>query len=112
MDSIKSYAELEYQKDLISQLLKQAFIGIPKERHEEMTERVFAKIHQMNQLRSIIKQSTASVIIDTAERYGSSEDQVLDSFMYFSLIVENAFLTKQLVDYIQSEDDDGEDLGD
>jgi len=105
MESIKGYADLGYQKDLISQLLKQAFIGIPEERHEEMTELVFTKIHQMNDLKNSIKGQTGEIIADAAVMYDTTEEQVLDSFMYFSLIVENSFLIKQLSEMIQDEEE-------
>jgi len=102
IESIKGYADLGYQKDLISQLLKQAFIGIPEDRHEEMTELVFTKIHQLNDLKNNIKGQTGGAITDAAAMYDTTEEQVLDSFMYFSLVVENSFLIKQLAELIQA----------
>jgi len=100
MATLGTYVEIEYQKDLISQLLKQAFINIDSELYEEMTELVFAKIHQMNQVRALLADSSGDIIEKTAGQYGASTDNVLDSFMYFTLVVENAMLMKQLAECI------------
>jgi len=105
MSSVGTYVELEYQKDLISQLIKQAYIDINPEEHEEMTEIVFAKIHQMNQMRAVLAKSGEDSIARTASEHNVTTDNVLDSFLYFTLVVENALLMKQLAEYAKQTGD-------
>ncbi len=106
MDSIKDYVEMEYQKDLISQLLKQVFVDTDETSYEEYTEMVFAKIHQQNSIRRNFKNNRGDALTHTAEYYGVTPDTVLDAFLYFNLIVENIFLIKQLSEYIKKEEKD------
>jgi hypothetical protein len=104
MSSVGNYVELEYQKDLIAQLLKRAYINIEPEQHEELTEIVFAKIHQMNQMRAVLAGNSEESVIKTADEYGVTVDSVLDSFMYFTLVVESALLMKVLSECIKTKE--------
>lgn len=106
MNSIRDYAEIEYQKDLISQLIKQSYVGIPEEEFEELTELIFVKLHRMNDLRSKVELKNNDEISNTAEAYSTSEDKVIDSFIYLTLIVENVILSKKLKEYIEKEECD------
>lgn len=96
MDTIKEYVEAQNQKDAISQLLRCLNISIDEDYQEEVTEAVLVKIKAMQEVSVLVKEVNKDVIKTTAETYGVTEDSVLDSFMYFSLLVENVILHMQL----------------
>ena len=95
-DSIRDYVESAKQKDLISQLLKQSFISIPPEYYEEMTELILEKLRTTNAVRKFISEKNKDIIEETARINEVTENAVIDSFVYFFLIVENVLLAKQV----------------
>lgn len=99
--SLKEYVETVKQKDLISQLLKQTFISIPPEHYEELTDLVLEKLKATNMVRQHIKKTSGAVIEETAIANGVTESDVIDSFVYFFLIVENTILARQLEELIR-----------
>jgi hypothetical protein len=98
MTTLGSYAELEMQKDMVTQLLVQAFPFVPREEHEAVTEEVLKKISFLNKLRANIAESDAANIELVAKQYDADPDSVLDSFIYFYVVTEAAWLTKLLTD--------------
>jgi hypothetical protein len=104
MESIKDYAEVAYQKDLINMLLRQLFVGLTDQDYVEYTEMVCSKIHQQNGIRKSIRTDKGDYLESTATYYGVTTDAVLDAFMYFNLVVENIFLIKQLSKYVEKEE--------
>jgi hypothetical protein len=103
MESVRDYVEMEYQKDLISQLLKQVFVDASEKDYEELTEMVFNKIHLQNSIRQNFKITKEDSLARTAEYYGVTTNAVLDAFLFFNLVVENVFLTKKLSEYVKEE---------
>ena len=104
MESIKDYAEVAYQKDLINMLLRQLFVGLTDQDYVEYTEMVCSKINQLNNVRRDLKTNKGDYLESTATYYGVTNDAVLDAFMYFNLVVENIFLIKQLSKYGKEEE--------
>lgn len=101
MNSIKQYAESEFRKTLINQLLKSAFNNIKLEEYDEITELVAKKIKSMNTIRESLRSASKESISKTASDFNIDENSVLDSFIYFTLIVENVLLTKKLLEVLK-----------
>lgn len=106
MESIKTFAEMAHQKDLIHHLLRTAYPSIPEEAYEDFTEMVFNKIVQQGAQRNALEKQSDGSLEHTAKMYGTTKDTVLDSFMYFNLLVENVWLTTQIAQLLTKEDDD------
>ena len=98
MTTLGNYAELEMQKDMVTQLLVQAFPFVPREEHEAVTEEVLKKIEFLNKLRADLAETDAENIELVAKQYEADPDSVLDSFIYFYVVTEAAWLTKLLND--------------
>ncbi len=98
MESIKDYAEQGFQKDLIVDILRQIVPDVSVAEYEELTEMVAYKIQFMTEYRTSLASSTEVKLAETAAKLGVTEDHVLDTFIHFSLIVENVWLAKQLLD--------------
>lgn len=104
MESIKTFAEMARQKDLIHHLLRTAYPSIPEEAYEDFTEMVFNKMVQQGAQRATLEANSNGSLDATAEQYGVTKDIVLDSFMYFNLLVENIWLTTQIAELLARED--------
>jgi hypothetical protein len=104
MDSIKQYAESEFRKTLINQLLKQAFANIKLQEYDEVTELVANKIKSMTTMRESLKTASHTSIAKTASDFNVDEDSILDSFIYFTLVVENVLLTKKLLELLSNKE--------
>lgn len=103
MESIKDYAEKGFQKDMVTQILKQAFLNIGDEEQETITNLVIDKIDEMNSYRTDLAAKADPTLDSTADEFGISPQVVLDTFIYFTLIVENVWLTKKLEDITRGE---------
>ena len=104
MESIKTFAEMARQKDLIHHLLRTAYPSIPEEAYEDFTEMVFNKMVQQGAQRAALESNSDGSLETTAEQYGVTKDIVLDSFMYFNLLVENVWLATQIAELLAKED--------
>jgi hypothetical protein len=103
MASIKDYAETEFQKDLISQVLR-VFPNIASEEYEEITEMVATKINDMNKMREAMNVHKGEQLDFFADQYKTTPQNILDSFVYFVLIVENVILNKSLMESMPEEE--------
>lgn len=97
--SFKDYVESEKQKVMINSIIQDAFSEIPKEEYEQMTNLVYNKINKLNEIRALMKHRGDESLQKSAKESGVNIDTVLDGIIYFSLIIENAWLTKMLSDY-------------
>jgi hypothetical protein len=100
MNSIKEYVNESYQKDLISQLLKQAFTNISESEYEELTEMISTKLLVLNNLRDMMNKNSNDELEAAAKSFGVEKENVISTFLYFSLVVENTILTKQIGDLL------------
>ena len=106
MDSMKNFAEIEFQKDLVSNLLKQSFIDIDDTEYEEFTDLILGKIHLMNSMRTKVEEEAGDTLAETAERYETTTDHIIDAYLYFTLIVENVFLARKLIEATEDSEDE------
>lgn len=102
---VKEYVEGSKQRDLINRLLRQTFSTIPVEQYEELTELVLKKLRSTTAFRMHISKMSEEIICQTAELNNVSESEVLDSFIYFFLVVENTILIQQLEEYKKANSD-------
>ena len=100
MLSIKDYIESGEQKDMISDVLRQIVPDIETEEYEELTEMVINKLHSINEYKAGVLIDSNSVLKNAANELDVETSKFLDTFVYFSLIVENVWLIKQLSEVI------------
>ena len=105
MKSIKNYFEETLHKDAIVQILKTTFTEIPEEDYEEITEMIAYKLAYMNHYRDRLEMDGAIDLGKTAKAFGVPKKAIIDSFVYFTLIVDNVLLQKELAQYLPEEDD-------
>ena len=61
-----------------------------------MTELILEKLRTTNAVRKFISEKNKDIIEETARINEVTENAVIDSFVYFFLIVENVLLAKQV----------------
>lgn len=105
MNTLKNYMEAELRKTMINRLLKTAFINIPAEDFDEYTEMIMTKIDNLNTLKDNIKTffGNGEDIKTIMEQYQTSEEEVLNSFLFMTLVVENVYLTKVIAQLWQQD---------
>ena len=98
MSTLKNYIEIEYQKVMVNDLLKQVFVNIPEEEYSEYAELVVDKLYTFRKLRETVRNMTVNdgKTAETAKELGVTEDDMLDAFIYMIMVVENVHLLKQL----------------
>jgi hypothetical protein len=110
MDSMRDFVESANKKDMILELLDKSFPMIPKESHDEMVELVFLKLGLMQHFRNNLAKDPDGTLKATAEQFGAEEDQVLDSFIFFFMVVESVWSQKLLAELIMKYKDDLDDI--
>ena len=95
-NSIKDFVMSSRKKDMINSILRKSFSDVSEEEYEELTNLVFNKIDAMNEFREFLRTNADDELSKVAEEYTVDEDAVLDSFVYFVLILENVYLRNQL----------------
>lgn len=96
MDSVRSYVLEENQKDLIKQFLKQIFVDVKEPDYEELTELIATKLRELNTLRKNMEEFDEKGLSKIASEFDIDKEQIVDAFIYFSLIVENTLMLKQI----------------
>jgi predicted DNA-binding protein YlxM (UPF0122 family) len=112
MSSIKDYVDENMHKDAITQILKTTFKEVKAEDYEEVTEMVAAKLAYMNVYRKSLEETDPGDLQEVADSFNVPKESIVDSFVYFTLILDNVLLQKELAEYLpDNEEDDGEDDG-
>lgn len=106
MSSIKDYVDENAHKDMITQILQIAFKDIDEADYEEVTEMVAAKLAYMDVYRKSLENSDEGELQKVADSFGESKETILSSFIYFTLILDNVLLQKELAEYLPDEEDD------
>lgn len=96
MNSVRGYVLEANQKDLITQFLKQIMSGVEETDYEELTELISTKLSDLNKLRRDMEEFDAKGLSKIASEFDIQPEAIVDAFIYFSLIVENTLLLKQL----------------
>jgi hypothetical protein len=97
MTNIVDYVQSENKKNLISQIIKNTFSNIDD--YEKMTELVHEKFKSIETLRADLMTTSLDKIKESlrAENNTSNTpEQIVDTLVYFSLIIENVWLVKEL----------------
>ena len=102
--SIKDYAEDVHYKDMIAQILRAAYTNIEEDEFEEITELINAKLAYMVEYKKTLATESEESLKASAEMHGTSPDNILDAFIYFTLIVDNVIMQEELRKY--EEDDE------
>jgi hypothetical protein len=105
MESIKTFADDNAKKDMILAVLKESFHMIPREDYLVMVDLVFTKLASMQKYRKKMLEKDEEALRDVAESYGVDVDAVLDSYLYFLLIVESVYLQRELFKSLNREDE-------
>ena len=98
MESIRDFVKSNVKKDMIRDLLNKSFPIIPKKSHEEMTELISLKLDMLEELKASLIEDTNGALQQTADQYGATKEAVLDSFMFFYVIVELVYSQKLLAE--------------
>ena len=111
MNSIKDYVNENMHKDAITQILKTTFKEVKEEDYEEVTEMIAAKLAYMNVYRRSLEEIDDGDLQEAADSFGVPRDAIVDSFVYFTLVLDNVLLQKELAEYLpyDEEEDDEED---
>lgn len=96
MDSIKSFADENTKKDMILELLRDSFPMVPEEDYSVMVDMVFAKLKTMSNYREFLKKKDILALDEAATMYDADIEAILDSYLYFFLVVETVYLQRTL----------------
>lgn len=98
MSTLGRFAEIEAQKGMIRHIIKTSNLEVPEEDLMPIVEAVQGKILQMHLHRDWLKRSQADSLEQVAQDHDAHVDSVLDSFVYFTLILENVLLERKLLE--------------
>ena len=101
MVSIVDYVEDVNIKTMINDVLRKFFFSdsnVDEELEGKLIEEVFDKIDFLEGLKDSLLDNDDGTIREVADRLNVSHEKVINTFIYFSLIVENIWLTKALMD--------------
>lgn len=102
---MKTYVDSEFQKTMIQQLLRTTFKNIDECEYDLLTDRIAEKLENMRKMRDTLEEKENASLTEAAEKHGVSYSAVLDSFVYFQLIVENVWLIRYL-EIVQAANDE------
>ena len=97
MNKMEDYIKSENQKYSISQIIRNTCPNI--EDHEKVTNLVYDKIASIEELKNILRQNSMEYIKAALKKGGKESlkpEQIIESLVYFSLIVENVWLTEEI----------------
>lgn len=97
MNNMEDYIKSENQKYNINQIIRNTCPNIDD--HEKVTNLVYDKIAYIEELKNILRQNSIEHIKDNLKKEGNEllkPEQIIESLIYFSLIVENVWLTEEI----------------
>lgn len=103
--SIKDYVENVHYKDMITQILRAAYTNIEEDEFEEITELINNKLAYMVEYKKTLAAESEESLRESAEMHGTSPDNILDAFIYFTLIVDNVIMQEELRRYEEKDDE-------
>jgi uncharacterized protein YaaW (UPF0174 family) len=96
MSTLGNFIELEAQKSMIMHILKNSELKLTSEELLEISDEVQNKLLAMRIYREHLKIKEADSLSKVSDEHGADVDAVLDSYVYFSLILENVWLKRML----------------
>ncbi len=96
MSTMGRFAQLEAQKGMIRHIIKASNLEVNEEELMPIVEEVQGKILKMHVHREWLKTTQAEDLERVSAEYEASIESVLDSFVYFSLILENVLLERHI----------------
>lgn len=96
MSTLGNFVELTAQKGMIRHILKTSAMELSPEELDEMVTLIQKKLLQMTVYRDRLRDKEAEALDKISEDYDADSEAVLDSYVYFSLIVENVWLKKKM----------------
>jgi hypothetical protein len=94
--NIKDFVTTQQDKDMISELVRTSIVGCTEEDYELITDLTYEKLEGIQRYKESITDEEYEKILKSVENTNLSKEQVIDSAIFFSIIVENAMLTHQL----------------
>lgn len=105
MSTLGNFIELEAQKSMIRHILKSSQLDFEEDEMMEMVEDVQKKLLAMRVHREYLRIKEQDSLAKVSEDNEADPEAVLDSFVYFSLILENVWLKKQLSKWVVLDED-------
>ena len=96
MSTLGNFIELEAQKSMIMHILKNSELILTDEELIEISDEVQNKLLAMRIYREHLKIKESDSLAKVSDEHGADVDAVLDSYVYFSLILENVWLKRML----------------
>ena len=96
MSTLGNFVELTAQKGMIRHILKTSALELSPEELDEMVALIQKKLLQTSLYRESLREKEAEALDRVSKEYDANVDAVLDSYVYFSLIVENVWLKKKM----------------
>jgi len=94
--NLKDFVTAQQDKDTISELVKTSIVGCSEEDYELITDLTYEKLEGIQRYKESITDAEYEKILKYVENTNLSKEQVVDSAIFFSIVVENAMLTHQL----------------
>lgn len=96
MSTLGNFIELETQKGMIRHIIKNSELDLSENELTELAIEVQNKLLYMHTYRERLRLQEEGSLDKVAEEYGTDAEAVLDSFVYFSLVLECVWLKKKL----------------
>lgn len=96
MSTLGNFVELTAQKGMIRHILKTSALDLSPEELDEMVTLIQRKLLQTSLYRENLREKEAEALEKVSKEYDADAEAVLDSYVYFSLIVENVWLKKKM----------------
>ena len=96
MSTLGNFIELEAQKSMIVHILKNSELELTDDELDEVSNEVQKKLLAMRIYREHLKIKEFDSLARISEEHDADADAVLDSYVYFSLILENVWLKRML----------------